>query len=96
MIVGVLKIELYMEGNRSLKEKRSSIKGIIGKIKSKFVNISISEIDSLDLWKKATLGIAFVGNETHFVNSVLDKILDFIEDTGLYQILFSDIELINI
>lgn len=95
MVVGVLKIEIYMESTRSLKEKRSFTRSFISKIKSKFTNISVSEVDSLDLCKKVTLGVSFAGNENSFVNSVLDKILNYIEHTNPNKILKSEIEIIN-
>lgn len=95
MIVGVLKIEIYMEYNRSLKDKRKLVKGLIQRIKSKFLNVSVSEVAFLDSWKKSTLGITLVSNEVPFVNSVLNRILKYIENTGLYQIVMSEIEVIH-
>jgi uncharacterized protein YlxP (DUF503 family) len=32
-----------------------------------------------DLWQKAQIGLAVVGNDQRFVNSALDKMLDYIE-----------------
>lgn len=50
MIVGVLKIELLIEGSRSLKDKRTVVKSITEKVRNKFKNVSISEVGSNDLW----------------------------------------------
>ncbi len=95
MVIGLLKIELYLDGNRSLKGKRQIVKSLIDKIHSRFGNISISEVDSLDFWQKATIGISFVSNETPYVNSVLDKVLSFINSTGLVQITDQEFEIMH-
>ena len=96
MVVGTLRIDLYMEGNRSLKDKRQTLKSLIHRAKSRFNNISIAEVDSNDLWQKATLGICFVSNEKRHVNSMMDQVADFIDSTGLVQIGNKDLEIINI
>jgi uncharacterized protein YlxP (DUF503 family) len=95
LVVGVLKIDIYMDGNRSLKAKRQVLKSLIQRVKSKFNNVSVAEVDSNDLWKKATIGVCFVSNETPFVNSTLDQVLGFIESTGTVHILASEIEIIH-
>lgn len=96
MVVGILRIDLYMDGNRSLKEKRQTLKSLIHRAKSRFNNISIAEVDSNDLWQKATVGISFVSNEKRHVNSVLDQVADFIDSSGLVQMGNKELEIINI
>jgi hypothetical protein len=64
MVIGILRIDLYMNGNRSLKAKRQILKSLIQRVKSRYNNVSISEVGSHDLWQKATIGISFVGNES--------------------------------
>ncbi|HML95916.1 MAG TPA: DUF503 domain-containing protein [Thermodesulfobacteriota bacterium] len=95
MVIGIVSIDLYMNGNRSLKAKRQIVKSLIRRVQSRFINVSISEVGSLDLWQKATIGIAFVGNETRFVNSVLDQVTDFIESTGLVEMGQRELEIIH-
>lgn len=95
MFIGVLKVEIYMEGNRSLKEKRQAVKSLLGKVRSRYVNISVSEVDSLDLWKKATLGFSLVANDKPLVNSLLDQLLLFVRENGFDRIVSSEIEIIH-
>lgn len=95
MVIGVLKVEIYMGGNRSLKEKRQIIKKILGRVRSKFVNISVSEVDSLNLWNNSTLGFSFVSNDTPHVNSILDQLQLFIKDNGYCRIVSSEIDIIH-
>lgn len=96
MVIGILRIDLYMDGNRSLKEKRQTLKSLIHRAKSRFNNISIAEVDSNDLWQKATIGVSFVSNERRHVNSMLDQVSDFIESTGIVQMGSRELEIINI
>ena len=96
MVVGILRIDLYMDGNRSLKDKRQTLKSLIHRAKSRFNNISIAEVDSNDLWQKATVGISYVSNEKRHVNSVLDQVADFIDSTGLVQMGNKELEILNI
>ena len=95
MVIGILRIDLYMDGNRSLKAKRQTLKGLIHKVKSKFNNVSISEVDSNEMWQKATIGISFVSNETRHVNSMLDQVTGFIESSGSIQMGNSEFEIIH-
>ncbi|NIP31588.1 MAG: DUF503 family protein [Candidatus Dadabacteria bacterium] len=95
MFVGVVKFELYMEGNLSLKDKRQQVKSLITKVNSKYPNISIAEVDSLDLWKKATIGFSFVSNNSQFVNSVLDNVFYYIENLGSYYIANKEMDIIS-
>lgn len=84
-----------MDGNRSLKDKRQILKSLIHRAKSRFNNISIAEVDSNDLWQKATVGISYVSNEKRHVNSVLDQVADFIDTTGLVQMGNKELEIFN-
>ena len=72
MHVGTLTIHLRIPQSHSLKEKRKVISGIKDRLRQKF-NISIAEIDDNDLWQSAVLGLAIVGNERRFLESVLSQ-----------------------
>jgi uncharacterized protein YlxP (DUF503 family) len=60
------------------------------------MNVSVAEVDDNDKWQAATLGITLVSNDAGFVNSVLDKIIQGIEDNGEVEMLSSRIEIIHI
>ncbi len=85
MIVGVLTAQLHMQGINSLKEKRSIVKSLIGRLKSRF-NISISEVDHQDEKTIAVLGIAVVSNDSRFINQQFDSILDFMRGDGRFYL----------
>lgn len=77
MYIGILKVKLHLPENQSLKGKRQAIKSITARVKNRF-NVSIAEVDDLDLWQIATLGVTCVSNSTPFCNETLSKVVDFI------------------
>ena len=78
MHIGALTVTIYLGEGGSLKDKRQVVKSLIETTRQKF-NVSIAEIADLDLWQKATIGVACVSNEAAHVNRVLDKVLDTLE-----------------
>ena len=85
MIVGVLTAHLSMQGVTSLKGKRSIVKSVIGRLKSRF-NISISEVDHQDSKTSAVIGISIVSNDTHFIDQQFDAIINFMRNDGRFYI----------
>lgn len=85
MIIGVMTAQLHMQGIASLKEKRSIVKSLIGRLKSRF-NVSIAEVDHQDNKTSAVIGIAVVSNHNRFVNEQLDKIIDFMHKDGRFYL----------
>lgn len=85
MIVGVLTAQVHMHGIASLKEKRSIIKSVIGRLKSRF-NISIAEVDQQDNKTSAVIGMSIVSNETRFINQQFDKIIEFMRNDGRFYL----------
>ena len=78
MHVGVLQVEISIPDAMSLKDKRQVVKSLAAHIRNKF-NVSVAEVDDLDVWRRATLGVAVVSNEAKFANQVLSKVVDHVE-----------------
>ena len=85
MIVGVMTAHLSLIGVTSLKGKRSIVKSLIGRLKSRF-NISIAEIDHQDSKSIAVIGIAIVSNESRFIEKAFDSMLDFMRNDGRFYL----------
>ena len=85
MIVGVLKAQLNLQGITSLKQKRSIVKGLTGRLKSRF-NISISEVDHQDSKTIAVIAIAIVSNDNSFIHQQLDAIIKFMRNDGRFYL----------
>jgi uncharacterized protein YlxP (DUF503 family) len=77
MVVGVLRFVLQIPGAGSLKGKRHVLRKVLDRVRARF-NVSVAEVADNDLWQKATIGVAAVGNDRAFVNEVLDKVADFV------------------
>ena len=95
MVVGICRMTILLHGNQSLKGKRSVLKSIMSKVKNRF-NISIAEVGSNDVWQRAEIGFAAIGNDRAFINSVIDKALCFIEGLQLGEVTDHRIELISL
>ncbi len=85
MIVGVMTAQLSMQGINSLKGKRSIVKSVIGRLKSRF-NISISEVDHQDSKASAIIGIAIVSNDSRFIDKQFDAIITFMRNDGRFYL----------
>lgn len=83
MIVGLLTAHLCMHGITSLKEKRSIVKGLIGRLKNRF-NISISEVEHNDSKNSAVIAIALVSNDARFIDQQLDAVINFMRNDGRF------------
>ncbi|MBI5492145.1 MAG: DUF503 domain-containing protein [Deltaproteobacteria bacterium] len=94
MVVGVCRISLMIHGNHSLKEKRMVLKSLMEKVRNRF-NVAIAEVGDNDLWQRAELGLSAVGNDRAFVNSSIDKVMNFIEGLHTAEVLDHAIEFIN-
>lgn len=78
MFVGVLQVELAIPGARSLKEKRSVLKSLLERTRRKH-GVAAAEVDQQESWDRATVGIAFVSNESRHAQSHLQKLLNGLE-----------------
>ncbi|KPJ68766.1 MAG: hypothetical protein AMJ45_01900 [Syntrophobacter sp. DG_60] len=94
MVVGVGQILLRLPENCTLKGKRRVIKQIIDKVKRQF-NVSIAEVDAQNHWQFAHLGLCQVSTTKDYVNTNLEKILDFIENLSVAEILDVKLEIIH-
>lgn len=73
MVLGVLTLELAMFEAQSLKDKRRVVKSFKDRVRNRF-NVSVAEVEHLDLRQRAGLAVAMVSNDAAFVHSCLDQI----------------------
>jgi hypothetical protein len=72
-VVGVLTLELRIEHAHSLKEKRHVVKSLKDRLRNKF-NVSVAEIDDMDLHNSAVLAVAAVSSSRPFAEKVLQSV----------------------
>lgn len=71
MWIGWLEFDLLLGDVHSLKEKRSVIRPVLAELRRKFT-ISAAETDSLDVHRRAGIGVALVAADRAHVVDVLD------------------------
>jgi uncharacterized protein YlxP (DUF503 family) len=92
MIVAAVCITLFIPENDSLKGKRKVVKSLIEKVRHKF-EAAVAEVGDNDLWQKARIGVAVVGNDPQLLNTRLRHIMSYMENLHLAEIIDSQVEL---
>jgi uncharacterized protein len=92
MFVGICRLELLLSDCSSLKDKRQVIRSLIERLKNRF-NISIAEVGFLDLLRRSEIGFSVVSNETRHLESLMGKVVSFIEGDSRVQIVSIDKEI---
>ena len=78
MVIGLATLELQMFHAPSLKEKRRVVRSLRDRIRARF-NVAVAEVDSLEARDRITLGIACVSNSRSHAQSVLQNVIDAVE-----------------
>ena len=92
MTVGSSTIELRIPGSDSLKAKRRVVKSIKERVQNQF-RVAIAEVDRLDDWQRATLGVACVSNDSRLADATLSKVVNWIEASGDVLVVDYEIDL---
>ena len=87
MHILLIKINLHIPNAHSLKEKRREIKSLKDRLSNRF-NASVAEVEALDKWQQAVLGVCIISND----KSYLDKQFSLIE-TIVHE--YTELELID-
>jgi uncharacterized protein YlxP (DUF503 family) len=95
MVAGLGIITFRLHDCRSLKGKRKVVKSIISRLRNNF-NVSVAEIGSNDIYQKAVIGFALVGNDRQVINSKIDKLINLADELNLAEIIDSEMEIINL
>ena len=95
MVVGLGIITFRLHDCRSLKGKRKIVKSIINQLRNTF-NVSVAEVGSNDVYQRAVIGFALVGNDRMVINSKIDKIFNLTDELGLAEIIDNEMEIINL
>lgn len=94
MVVGICEVTIGLPGCDSLKEKRSVMKRIIERTRNK-QPVSLAEVDMLDSLDVGVIGFAVVSNDRRFVNSLIDKVVTFMDDLGVARVMDHNFEILN-
>jgi uncharacterized protein len=81
MVVASITWELSLPGCSSLKEKRSVIRSLRDRLRSR-LNVSVAETALNDVHGRAELTVALVATDGRFAESVLEKADRIVEQNG--------------
>jgi uncharacterized protein YlxP (DUF503 family) len=95
MVAGIGRLVFRIHDCRSLKGKRKVVKSLIARLRNQF-NASIAEVGANDVYQRAEIGFAIVGNSQPVVNAKMDKLIGMAEDLGLAEMVDSELEIIHL
>ncbi len=91
MVVGSLRVRLFIRQARSLKDKRQVVKSIKERLRHAH-NVSVAEVEAEEQRQLAVLGIAMVGNEVHHVRTTLEQITEALRRHPVAEFLDYELE----
>jgi uncharacterized protein len=73
MPIAFLTLELRIEAAHSLKDKRQVLRSLKDRLRAKF-NVAVAELDSNDLWQRATIGVVSVSGSRDYLTSLMENV----------------------
>ncbi len=70
MPIACLTLELRIEAAHSLKDKRQVVRSVKDRLRAHF-NVSVAELDSVDAWQRATIGVAGISDSRDYVKGLM-------------------------
>ncbi len=74
MKIGLLQVELMLEGCDSLKDKRQILQSLKHRLRAKH-NVSVAEIGDHDIWRRSVFGLVAIGNQTDRIEHIFRSVL---------------------
>jgi uncharacterized protein YlxP (DUF503 family) len=90
IFISLLTIELMIPLAQSLKDKRSAVRSLKDRLRSRF-NASVAEVDFQDKWQRATIAVCIVDGDRRQVESAMTRVQQLAEEvrdmqiTGIHQ-----------
>ena len=81
----LLTIELMIPSARSLKDKRSAVRSLKDRLRSRF-NASVAEVAYQDKWQRAVIAACILGNDRKHLESDMSKVRQLCEEAHSVQI----------
>jgi uncharacterized protein len=75
MPIAFLTLELHIEAAQSIKDRRQVVRSLKDTLRTSF-NISIAEMDSAELWNRATIGIVSVSASRDYLDGLMKNVED--------------------
>ena len=91
MVVGVLQLEVHVPKAQSLKDRRSVVKSLKDQLRGRF-NVAVAELESGDMWQRATLGVSAIGGDRTYVQGIVQQVTEWVRSTRLVELIRVDQE----
>jgi len=86
LFISLLTLELMIPWARSLKDKRSAVRGLKDRLRARF-NASVAEVDYQDKWQRATLAVCIVDSDKRRLESAISRVRRLSEEAQDLQLL---------
>jgi uncharacterized protein YlxP (DUF503 family) len=83
--ISLLTIELMIPWAHSLKDKRSAVRGLKDRLRSRF-NASVAEVAYQDKWQRAIIAVCIIGSDKRQLESDMTKVVQLCEEAQDLQI----------
>ena len=93
MVIGILQLGLYIPESNSLKAKRQVLHKVKANIRNSF-NVAVTQIDQEDKWQRALLAVVGVEKNRDTINSILSRIINYMENFSQVELIDHQIELL--
>jgi len=80
--------------SRSLKDKRRIVRSLRDRLRRSF-NVSVAEVDSLDMLQSAVLAVGQVSSDSRYVRGALQQVLNVVRGCRQVQVADFSIELVH-
>ena len=81
VVIGSLVLTLHIPESHSLKAKRQVVSSLTARMRRTF-NIAVAEVDSLDSWQLAVIGVSCVSNDRRHADQMLSRVASWVEEDG--------------
>lgn len=93
-IIGLLTIELHLPHSQSLKSKRTVVKSIKDRLRSRF-NLAVAETGYQELWQRAVLSAVTVSAARPVLESALEAVARDLEQHYSSELVGTTMELFS-
>ena len=85
LFISLLTIELMIPWAQSLKDKRSVVRGLKDRLRSRF-NASVAEVAYEDKWQRAVIAVCMLGNDRRQLESNMARVRQMCEEAKDLQV----------
>jgi uncharacterized protein YlxP (DUF503 family) len=85
LFICLLTIELMIPAARSLKDKRSAVRGLKDRLRSRF-NASVAEVGYHEKWQRAVIAVCILGNDKRRLESDMSRVRQICEEAQAMQV----------